>query len=182
MKVPFVTFKPLEKELDQKLRNAFERVYSSSWYIEGKEDEAFEKRMSGKTPDLPLLGGEAIGHVLIKAISNSIERFQNADEFINALKLAVEDTSPELLNEKINVKRDFSSKNTEESVNMQYGITIGEIEQHTVFEENIENECNNSLNKHLFESIGEISYTDVPKMETLKNSKDKIEKYKRKKC
>lgn len=43
MKVPFVTFRPLEKELDQKLRNAFERVYSSSWYIEGKEDEAFEK-------------------------------------------------------------------------------------------------------------------------------------------
>ena len=43
MKVPFVTFKPLEKELDQKLRNAFERVYSSSWYIEGKEDDAFEK-------------------------------------------------------------------------------------------------------------------------------------------
>ncbi len=54
------------------------------------------------------------------------------------MKLAVEDTSPELLNEKINVKRDFSSKNTEESVNMQYGITIGEIEQQTVFEENIE--------------------------------------------
>lgn len=25
------------------MRNAFERVYSSSWYIEGKEDEAFEK-------------------------------------------------------------------------------------------------------------------------------------------
>lgn len=145
-------------------------------YFSQDEDEAFEKRMSGKTPDLPLLGGEAIGHVLIKAISNSIERFQNADEFINALKLAVEDTSPELLNEKINVKRDFSSKNTEESVNMQYGITIGEIEQQTVFEENIENECNNSLNKHLFESIGEISYTDVPKMETLKNSKDKIER------
>ena len=46
MKVPFVTFKPLEKELDQKLRNAFERVYSSSWYIEGKEDEAFEKSLA----------------------------------------------------------------------------------------------------------------------------------------
>lgn len=45
MKVPFVTFKPLEKELDQKLRNAFERVYSSSWYIEGKEDEAFENHL-----------------------------------------------------------------------------------------------------------------------------------------
>lgn len=43
MKVPFVTFKPLEKELDKDLRAAFERVYDRSWYIEGVEDEAFEK-------------------------------------------------------------------------------------------------------------------------------------------
>ncbi|MBR3045186.1 MAG: DegT/DnrJ/EryC1/StrS family aminotransferase [Oscillospiraceae bacterium] len=43
MKVPFVSFKPMEKELDADLRSAFERVYSASWYIEGKEDEAFEK-------------------------------------------------------------------------------------------------------------------------------------------
>lgn len=43
MKVPFVTFKPLEKELDKSLRDAFERVYNRSWYIEGVEDEAFEK-------------------------------------------------------------------------------------------------------------------------------------------
>lgn len=43
MKIPFVTFKPLEKELDSELRNAFERVYKRSWYIEGIEDENFEK-------------------------------------------------------------------------------------------------------------------------------------------
>ena len=43
MNVPFVSFKPLERELDQQLRDAFERVYNSSWYIGGKEDEAFEK-------------------------------------------------------------------------------------------------------------------------------------------
>lgn len=43
MNVPFVSFKPLEKELDSALRTAFERVYNASWYIEGKEDEAFEK-------------------------------------------------------------------------------------------------------------------------------------------
>lgn len=42
MKVPFVSFKPLEKELDGDLRAAFERVYNRSWYIEGEEDEAFE--------------------------------------------------------------------------------------------------------------------------------------------
>ncbi len=43
MKVPFVTFKPLEKELDKELRSAFERVYDRSWYIEGVEDEVFEE-------------------------------------------------------------------------------------------------------------------------------------------
>ncbi len=43
MKVPFVSFRPMEKELDAELRNAFETVYQASWYIEGKQDEAFEK-------------------------------------------------------------------------------------------------------------------------------------------
>lgn len=43
MQVPFVTFKPLEKELDTQLRSAFARVYERSWYIEGKEDQAFEE-------------------------------------------------------------------------------------------------------------------------------------------
>ena len=43
MNIPFVSFKPLEKELNTELRNAFERVFERSWYIEGKEDEAFEK-------------------------------------------------------------------------------------------------------------------------------------------
>ena len=42
MNVPFVSFKPLEKELDQHLRAAFDRVLTSSWYIGGKEDETFE--------------------------------------------------------------------------------------------------------------------------------------------
>ena len=46
MKIPFVTFKPLEAELDKDLRGAFERVYNRSWYIEGVEDEAFENAMS----------------------------------------------------------------------------------------------------------------------------------------
>ena len=43
MKIPFVIFKPLEEELDQELRSAFERVYHRSWYIEGEEDAKFEK-------------------------------------------------------------------------------------------------------------------------------------------
>lgn len=42
MKVPFVSFLPMERELDKELRDAFERVYTRSWYIEGVEDEKFE--------------------------------------------------------------------------------------------------------------------------------------------
>ena len=43
IKIPFVSFLPMEHELDSDLRAAFERVYTRSWYIEGVEDEAFEK-------------------------------------------------------------------------------------------------------------------------------------------
>ena len=43
MNVPFVSFKPLEKELNTQLRAAFDRVLTSSWYIDGNEDKAFEQ-------------------------------------------------------------------------------------------------------------------------------------------
>lgn len=43
MKIPFVSFLPMEHELDKELREAFNRVYTRSWYIEGVEDEEFEK-------------------------------------------------------------------------------------------------------------------------------------------
>ena len=46
MKVPFVSFTTMEKELDKEIRSAFERVYASSWYIQGKEDEEFEKEFA----------------------------------------------------------------------------------------------------------------------------------------
>lgn len=43
MKIPFVSFLPMERELNNELRNAFDRVFIRSWYIEGAEDESFEK-------------------------------------------------------------------------------------------------------------------------------------------
>ena len=43
MKVPFVSFLPLEEELNSELHAAFERVLKNSWYIDGKEDKAFEE-------------------------------------------------------------------------------------------------------------------------------------------
>lgn len=46
MKVPFVSFKPLERELDHELRAAFERVYEKSWYISGEEGRKFEEEFA----------------------------------------------------------------------------------------------------------------------------------------
>lgn len=43
MKVPFVSFLPMECELDSDLRAAFDRVFTRSWYIDGEEDKSFEK-------------------------------------------------------------------------------------------------------------------------------------------
>lgn len=43
MKIPFVSFHPMENELNDEIRAAFERVFTRSWYIEGIEDKTFEK-------------------------------------------------------------------------------------------------------------------------------------------
>lgn len=43
MKAHFVSFLPMEKELNDEIRGAFDRVFTRSWYIEGVEDESFEK-------------------------------------------------------------------------------------------------------------------------------------------
>ena len=43
MIIPFVSFLPMEKELNNEIISAFNRVFTNSWYIEGKEDETFEK-------------------------------------------------------------------------------------------------------------------------------------------
>ena len=42
MKIPFVSFLPMERELENELQEAFKRVFSRSWYIDGVEDKKFE--------------------------------------------------------------------------------------------------------------------------------------------
>ena len=46
MNVPFVSFLPMEHELDTEIRSAFNRVFERSWYIEGREDDSFEKEFA----------------------------------------------------------------------------------------------------------------------------------------
>ena len=43
MRIPFVSFLPMERKLNEELRSAFDRVLTRSWYIEGAEDAAFEE-------------------------------------------------------------------------------------------------------------------------------------------
>lgn len=43
MSIPFVSFKPMEIELDKEIRAAFDRVFTRSWYIEGEEGKNFEE-------------------------------------------------------------------------------------------------------------------------------------------
>lgn len=49
MRIPFVSFLPMERELEKDLRSAFERVLQASWYIQGKEDKAFEEAFADYT-------------------------------------------------------------------------------------------------------------------------------------
>lgn len=46
MKIPFASFLPIEREIGDDLKAAFERVLKQSWYIGGPEDRAFEYAFS----------------------------------------------------------------------------------------------------------------------------------------
>lgn len=72
MRVPFSSFVPLERELENDIREAFERVFRASWYIDGREDQAFEKAFAeycgvdfcvgcGNGLDALVLGLKALG-------------------------------------------------------------------------------------------------------------------------
>ena len=46
MKVPFVSFEIMHNEIKEELRNAFNEVLNSNWFIRGKNVEAFEKEFA----------------------------------------------------------------------------------------------------------------------------------------
>lgn len=46
MRIPFVSFLPMEEELREDITEAFNRVFNRSWYITGEEGEQFEQKFS----------------------------------------------------------------------------------------------------------------------------------------
>ena len=128
-------------------RNPFLPRFPEQYFAQD-EDAAFEERMSGKTPELPALGGDTIGRAIVKSISNSTERFQTADEFINALERAIDQTQPEIFNEKIKFCDSSYIESTGEAQTKQYGSTLGETVPDSAPEEYSEDEHNTSINRH----------------------------------
>lgn len=122
MKIPFVSFKPMEKELNNELRDAFDRVFTRSWYIEGAEDEAFEKAFAefcnvkycvgcGNGLDALMLALKALGvgkgdEVIVP--SNTYIATALAVTYVGATPAFVEpdirtfNINPDLIEEKIN--------------------------------------------------------------------------------
>lgn len=135
-------------------------------YFSQDEDSAFEERMSGKTPSMPSLGGEYIGRVVVQSIAKSDERFQSADEFLSALEWAANNTPEDVLDERIKFNTVSQTEPFSEPQSKVFSSTIGESVTSSTFEEApVDDERNSSINKHLFESIGETPAVDVPKVE-----------------
>lgn len=141
-------------------------------YFSQDEDDAFEKRMNGNIPSKPLLGGEYIGNVIVQSIARSEERFQSADEFLKALKDAEKNTSSEILNAKI--KFDVVSQvDRKEKI---FTPTIGQSESCMILNgAEGKDEKNSSINRHLFESVGEDQITDIPKIELITPEKKRTD-------
>ena len=68
-----------------KLRFPFLPDYPDS-YDSNDEEQAFEKRIKGEIPNLPINAKNELGQVILKAISNRKDRFNSADEFLKALE------------------------------------------------------------------------------------------------
>ena len=82
--VPFVSFRPMERELDAELRGAFARVLDNSWYIGGREDAAFEKAFAA-AERLVQQGAKLVPIMSFNAASIST-RFGTAEENIKRLE------------------------------------------------------------------------------------------------
>lgn len=154
-------------------RNPFLPRFPEQYFAQDEEN-AFEKRMSGKIPDLPSFGGEEIGRVIVKAISGSDERFQTAEEFIEALEDAVNRTPAEQLNESIQLHTTAFVHSQTESRQTQFNPTIGEMQPTTAQEEHSTEQRNKSIHKYLFESFGEVPPSSAPDIEPVGKTEQKI--------
>lgn len=121
------------------------------------EDKAFEERMNGSIPPLPLNGGTELGQVIVKAISKKETRYTNAEGFYNDLLQVKNSLTPEMLNQKINLTI-INKKSKDSSAEPQrYEETIGEScnGNSRANAKDKDSTARDRLNKNLFATVGE---------------------------
>lgn len=155
-------------------RNPFLPNYPSA-YTSQDEEEAYAKRINGMLPEEPCFGGDAIGKVIIKAISDKSNRYQSAENFYDALKSALQNTEDIVLKRRVDIAYEVSSSEYSDiSQATKYGATYNEV----VYSESAGNvkpsarslqntENHEEINKKLFSTIDEGS--DTTKFGDLKN-------------
>lgn len=125
-------------------------------YSAEDEDAAFERRMSGLVPDPPTLGGEALGKVMVKALSNSETRFQTAEAFLSALTQAAAQTPPEELEKGVQMLPPIgvAAGRTSSDAASSYELTISEDAAPSPAQpETSRSKQSSSANKYLFQDM-----------------------------
>lgn len=157
-------------------RNPFLPHYPNA-YTSQDEEDAYAKRINGMLPEEPCFGGDTIGKVIIKAISDKNTRYQSAENFYNALQSALQNTEDVVLKRRVDIADEVSrSGHTDISQTTKYGATYKEI----IYSESISNITSSSkglqniqnhedINKKLFATIDEGS--DTNKFGDLKNAR-----------
>lgn len=71
-------------KLLNKMRNPFLPMFPAP-YSTADEDAAFEARMTGKIPELPVMAQNKLGQIILKAIMPRAERYDSSKDFLDAL-------------------------------------------------------------------------------------------------
>ncbi len=140
-------------KLLNKLRNPFLPQYPST-YDSCDEDAAFEARMTGKIPSLPINAENKLGEVILKAIMPRQDRYNAAEEFYTALQTVENKLSNEELSQDLglSVPQEFRSSKTPSqtfSTDLHNNETVGN-DVLKKANETVDTESD----RHLFDTIG----------------------------
>lgn len=144
-----------------KLRFPFLPDYPNS-YNSNDEEQAFERRIKGEIPNLPINAENELGQVILKAISNRKDRFNSADEFLKALENAEQKLSQNELDIVINtVVSSPVSQNSVVEEKKQTQATFGSDMDASEMNSTTDDSLPNNLFNTFGDSISEISPENI---------------------
>ena len=140
-------------KLLNKARNPFLPKYPAP-YSSQDEDVAFEARMTGKVPNLPINAENELGEVVLKAIMPRQDRYNTADEFYAALQAVENKLGGEVLSQDLglSVPQQFRTSKTPSQTfgkDLHNNETVGNDVLKKVNET-----IDTDSDRHLFDTIG----------------------------